>query len=645
MTTRHSHICPDCNQPVKRNHSKTCVRSIERREADQAIERKLNLQLQVQNNALLEGFSGMPRLESTAQRNQRLAEGTSHGGAQGIERDDNTFLRMETRAEVRRKETEASAPSMATSKSTGSLDMRMETRTKVPKSRARRTETKDMAPAVSSLDPPSAQPRVPFSPIQPGTPKKDDIRTTYHPSSARASKVSSFEDYGQNDSSPRRSHHPKPWLPFRSKSEFSFAEIVHKAGMSQEQINSLVDVVQTMLKDREEHFLVKNYKDISQLWDKATAKHVPFHCADLNVQYGGYAQTVQFWSRSLKDWAATVLDDSYLGKIAEFDATKLEKFDGDKWVRFIHEPWTADRMWNIQSKLPANGRPLLIAIYADKTRLSSFGTAMGHPIMARIDNFPDAVRTGTGLGSTEVVGWLPIIQDDEAEKNKPDYVNFKKAIYHGCFKFLFSTIADDSHFGGLYKCADELLLLFPSIYVAAVDFEEQTAITLTRGVKALYPCTVCLCPRDELSNLDKEHPLRTAEGSKKIWIEAQSLTTKAAREKLFKAQSLRNVENAFWDLANSDPHQAVTFDKLHVNDHGLGGKHAYPEARRLVENLPGRSGADKIGKQYFRLIFFSRSSLTQLLGLLPFHLGEVWFTSTRASCHSTMLMGTNFATS
>lgn len=62
-----------------------------------------------------------------------------------------------------------------------------------------------------------------------------------------------------------------------------------------------------------------------------------------------------------------------------------------------------------QNELPAEARPLCITIYADKTRLSSFGTAMGHPVMARIENFPDNIKNGKGLGGTEVIGWLPIV--------------------------------------------------------------------------------------------------------------------------------------------------------------------------------------------------------------------------------------------
>jgi len=50
----------------------------------------------------------------------------------------------------------------------------------------------------------------------------------------------------------------------------------------------------------------------------------------------------------------------------------------------------------------------IFILYADKTRLSSFGTEKGYPIMARIANLPVDIRNGEGIGGGQVVGWLPI---------------------------------------------------------------------------------------------------------------------------------------------------------------------------------------------------------------------------------------------
>lgn len=47
-------------------------------------------------------------------------------------------------------------------------------------------------------------------------------------------------------------------------------------------------------------------------------------------------------------WATNVVEDGVLSYFFEWDAVLLEKFNGRKWVRFVHEPWTAKRMWDVQ---------------------------------------------------------------------------------------------------------------------------------------------------------------------------------------------------------------------------------------------------------------------------------------------------------
>lgn len=51
-----------------------------------------------------------------------------------------------------------------------------------------------------------------------------------------------------------------------------------------------------------------------------------------------------------------------------------------------------------------------LELYADKTRLSSFGTEKGYPVMARIVNLPVKMRNGDGIGGARVVRWLPVVR-------------------------------------------------------------------------------------------------------------------------------------------------------------------------------------------------------------------------------------------
>ena len=57
------------------------------------------------------------------------------------------------------------------------------------------------------------------------------------------------------------------------------------------------------------------------------------------------------------------------------------------------------------------------------------------------------------------------------------------------------------------------------------------------------------------------------------------------------------MQNAFWTVQFSDPHRAITFDEMHANDHGLGGKHLFPQAKLFVSQL-GAAACQKVDDQY-----------------------------------------------
>lgn len=54
------------------------------------------------------------------------------------------------------------------------------------------------------------------------------------------------------------------------------------------------------------------------------------------------------WTRPLWNWVLDLVEDPSLSKHFEWDARQFSKFDGTSFVRFIDEPWTADRFWEIQ---------------------------------------------------------------------------------------------------------------------------------------------------------------------------------------------------------------------------------------------------------------------------------------------------------
>ena len=54
-----------------------------------------------------------------------------------------------------------------------------------------------------------------------------------------------------------------------------------------------------------------------------------------------------------------------------------------------------------------------------------------------------------------------------------------------------------------------------------------------------------------------------------------------------------------WIVANSDPHAALAFDRLHVNHGGLFSDHLWDHLQILAENA-GRTAMAKIDEQYVK---------------------------------------------
>ncbi len=57
-----------------------------------------------------------------------------------------------------------------------------------------------------------------------------------------------------------------------------------------------------------------------------------------------------------------------------------------------------------------DGKPFAIILWADKAKLSTFGTQKGHFIIARCGNLPEHIRNGAALGSGRVVGFVPLVR-------------------------------------------------------------------------------------------------------------------------------------------------------------------------------------------------------------------------------------------
>ncbi|KAI0027107.1 hypothetical protein K488DRAFT_74803 [Vararia minispora EC-137] len=448
-------------------------------------------------------------------------------------------------------------------------------------------------PPLPEVDPPSVAGSLPSYSHEP----LDKIRIRYHPRSNRPDDIIDFKDYSARKG-PTASFVPdkEPWKPaFQTREDFELAEIMLEASMNRTLGDRLLSVIQACISGNGKVTFSK-FSDVMDAWDLAALRVAPFEKHSISVPYKGRDHSFDVWARSPLQWAFDLLEQPQLAQEMVWDAEQIFRKLGDEWDQVIDEPWTAGTWWKIQGQIPNGGDPLVFLLYADKTKLSTFGTEKGYPVIARILNLPHGIRNGNTIGGGCVVGWLPHVSEDPAETGKPGFVNFKRVVWHESFKTIIQPIIEHGRVGHWFKCGDgKQRHLFPIILILSADYEEQSVMALTRGSGGKFPCPICLVPASQQTDLLTRHPLRTAEQSQQVVKDARLKPTLEQRDQLLSDYGLHNVESVFWDVPFMDPHRALSFDRLHSNNSGLGGHHLWEEFKSIIEGY-GREASTKVNQ-------------------------------------------------
>ncbi|KAG1769124.1 hypothetical protein EV702DRAFT_1181845 [Suillus placidus] len=401
----------------------------------------------------------------------------------------------------------------------------------------------------------------------------DTFKTEYHPNSGRATSIETFSTFGRKQDQRLPIVDEEPWQPFSCPADFEFAELAHNAALNKDHTDELLRLI-WRIADGQAKLTFKSHRDVSSAWDRAAGQMTPFEKHTITARHKREDLVFDVYTRPLWDWALDLLQDPLLAPHFVWDAQRLYKHDGTHYERFFHEPWTADRWWNVQSSLPENGVPFAFILYADKTHLSSAGTVKAYPVFARCGNLPVHIRNTDGLGGGRMVGWLPIVPEDSEEDGKLTYVNLKRVVWHEGFLKLLETIILYAKTGYAHLCYDGIVRwLYAFILLLSADYEEQYV---------LY---------DNAST----YPIRSPEDAQAC-IELWNRDKKAGEEAL-KKRGLRPVRNVFWRIPNSNPHETISQDHLHVYHMGEWGKHLFGELKQHAAAL-GRSTEKKIDDQF-----------------------------------------------
>ncbi|TFY65027.1 hypothetical protein EVJ58_g2245 [Rhodofomes roseus] len=442
-----------------------------------------------------------------------------------------------------------------------------------------------------------------------------DIKTQYHPKTGKASMVQSKAAYDAAEEQFRTPPQPpdNPWRPYRTRSDFGFADIALSACLNEEHVEALIKLIKTVASGQDQ-FTISSHAELRKLRQSASAYLTPYQEMKIQVPYEDEVRDYKVWACDLWDWATDQLHDPRLTPHWAFDSLRLFRWSGTKWVRFRDEPWTANMLWEVQSVLPEGGTPFGFIVYADKTKLSSFGTQKGYPVMVRCAQLPIEIRNGNGIGGGAIVGWLPVIDEGTAEEGKKNFVDHKRIVWHEAFYLFIKKIEVLAKTGFQCDLPNIMRNFYPFLVMLVADYEEQCFMAMIRGGhQSLCNCPRCLAKSKDLTLLEQHAIPRTPENMQAVLTEAQAPgNTRAAADKVLKDYGLRGnpvcdlssssfpnltiTQNVFWKLLNTNPYRALSFDKLHAYDSGLLGDHIWPETVSLV-TASGRWAIAKVDEQ------------------------------------------------
>jgi hypothetical protein len=112
----------------------------------------------------------------------------------------------------------------------------------------------------------------------PRIPQHGDIKTDYHPGSGQPTMTESFNEYRhrcwQNSQKCSHLHNDEPWLPFRTRADFEFAELALDAALNKEQTDTLIKLFHRCI-NGQSSFTLENHAELSTIWEQAADKLTP----------------------------------------------------------------------------------------------------------------------------------------------------------------------------------------------------------------------------------------------------------------------------------------------------------------------------------------------------------------------------------
>ncbi|KAJ7053222.1 hypothetical protein C8F01DRAFT_1065057 [Mycena amicta] len=391
----------------------------------------------------------------------------------------------------------------------------------------------------------------------------------------------------------------RPWAPFPTRPDFEWSETMYL--QSRDQIQAQLKGIHGSWNPHGTAITIKTYAELQGLLEKSRKYVVEFESEDFTEEIDGEQRTFTAYFRDpWKFILELVTDPSLASDIVWYPYRKYLVIDGAR-QRLRDEAYSADLWWDMQVCLHCSPPHSLIwsrissphipgmhhciaplMLWLDEGRVTSH-TNM-YPMLLRALALPSAIRNGSGNGGSWLAGFMVQIRDHRDPKTrttleKIDFAFRKRNLYHRVLRRVFN--------GESVTCGDATpRVLFPAIPIASLDGKEADMYTNTRAALAHFPCARCLVRADQLCQISGHiFEPRTTASMKKIYQDAQNMRYKKDAEELLQGYGLHAVANAFWEIENSSPYEAASYDNLHSDDHGKFGKRIWIRVREVLDGL------------------------------------------------------------
>lgn len=138
-----------------------------------------------------------------------------------------------------------------------------------------------------------------------------------------------------------------------------------EAALNREQTSRLISLIRrAQSSNGQDSFTIKTYSELTAVRTLAAnqypdvslqtymihtfADNKQFEKRKISVPHKNKYREYDVHVRPLMKWALSLVDHPRLAPKFTWDAEHISKYNGYKWIRVYHEPWTGDDWWSIQ---------------------------------------------------------------------------------------------------------------------------------------------------------------------------------------------------------------------------------------------------------------------------------------------------------